>query len=229
VSLPATANKRPNWFDCTTVNIPLFPLNTVLFPQGLLPLRVFEVRYTDMVRDCLRTGTPFGVVNISRGSESQDHDASEPAEHYLTGTLANIVDFDMHEPAVLMIAAHGGQRFKVTSTNAHASGLLHAQIQTLAPDQACPVPAFLSKCASLLQQITKELEAQYAQAEKEGQKPFSFPVAKPYQFDDAGWVANRFAELMPLTRKQKQLLLETLSPIERLEWVDAFLKDKDVI
>jgi uncharacterized protein len=210
-----------------TVNIPLFPLNTVLFPQGLLPLRVFEVRYTDMVRDCLRTGTPFGVVNISRGSDTQD--AGEPAEHYLTGTLANIVDFDMQEPAVLMIAAHGGQRFKVISTNAQASGLLHAQIQTLDADEACAIPEGLSKCASLLEQIVKELEAQYAQAEKAGQKPFSFPVAKPYQFDDAGWVANRFAELMPLPRKQKQLLLETLLPIERLEWVDAFLKDKDVI
>ncbi len=211
------------------MNIPLFPLNTVLFPQGLLPLRVFEVRYTDMVRDCLRTGTPFGVVNISRGSETKASDSAQPTEHYLTGTLANVVDFDMHEPAVLMIAAQGGQRFKVKSTNAQANGLIRAEIDTVASDVAQPVPEGLAKCATLLEHIVKELENQYAQVEKSGQKPFSFPVAKPYQFDDAGWVANRFAELMPLPRNQKQRLLETLSPIERLEWIDSFLREKDVI
>jgi Lon protease-like protein len=206
------------------LNIPLFPLNTVLFPQGLLPLRVYEVRYTDMVRDCLRTGTPFGVVNISRGSDVQ----TSP-EHFLTGTLANIVDFDMHEPAVLMIAALGGQRFKVQSTNAQASGLIRAQIELIDADEACAIPDEHSKCAKLLEQIIGELENQYAKVEKAGQKPFSFPVAKPYQFNDAGWVANRFAELMPLPRNDKQMLLEQTQPAQRLAWIHDFLAAKDVI
>jgi uncharacterized protein len=208
------------------LNVPLFPLNTVLFPQGLLPLRVFEVRYTDMVRDCLRTGTPFGVVNIARGTDVQT--ASSP-EHYLTGTLATIVDFDMHEPGVLMIAAQGGQRFKVLATHAQASGLIRSDIVTLPSDPSCAVETTQQKCAALLTQIVKELEQQYEQVEKAGQKPFAFPVAKPYQFDDAGWVANRFAELMPIARGSKQMLLETIDPAQRLSWIYDFLKEKDVV
>jgi uncharacterized protein len=208
------------------LNIPLFPLNTVLFPQGLLPLRVFEVRYTDMVRDCLRTKTPFGVVNITRGSDTK---ASSDPEHCLIGTLATVVDFDMHEPAVLMIAAQGGQRFKVISTHAQASGLIRADIAPLPDNDACAIPQEQQKCATLLAQIIKELEQQHEQAEKAGQKPFVFPVAKPYQLDDAGWVANRFAELMPIARTSKQMLLEQSNPSERLNWIHDFLKEKDVI
>ncbi len=212
------------------MNIPLFPLNTVLFPQGLLPLRVFEVRYTDMVRDCLRTGTPFGVVNISRGQNATSEAASnDTSEHCLTGTLATVVDFDMHEPAVLMIAAQGGLRFKVNASHAQASGLIRADVETVPADSSCAIPKAQLNCATLLAQIVKELEAQYEQVEKSGQKPFSFPVAKPYRFDDAGWVANRFAELMPIARSSKQLLLEMQNPVERLKWIGDFLKDKDVV
>jgi uncharacterized protein len=213
------------------VKIPLFPLNTVLFPQGLLPLRVFEVRYTDMVRDCLRTGTPFGVVNITRGSDVLDTESADNnrTEHFLTGTLANIVDFDMHEPAVLMIAALGGQRLKVISSNAQSNGLLHAQVDLIDSDAVCPIPSEHDQSARLLEQIINELQAQYQQAETDGAKPFSFPVAKPFQFNDAGWVANRFAELMPLPRHKKQMLLELTDPLARLRWVHDFLKDKDVV
>jgi uncharacterized protein len=208
------------------LNIPLFPLNTVLFPQGLLPLRVFEVRYTDMVRDCLRNSTPFGVVNITRGSDAQ---SSGDTEHCLIGTLATVVDFDMHEPAVLMIAAQGGQRFKVIATHAQASGLIRADVAVLPDSEACAIAQEQQKCAALLAQIIKELEQQHEQAEKSGQKPFAFPVAKPYQLDDAGWVANRFSELMPIARTSKQMLLEQSSASERLSWIHDFLKEKDVI
>ena len=189
-------------------------------------MRVFEVRYTDMVRDCLRTGTPFGVVNITRGSDTQ---ASSDPEHCLTGTLATIVDFDMHEPAVLMIAAQGGQRFTVQSTHAQASGLIRADVTLIEGDMPSTIPETQQKCATLLEQIIKELEQQHTQAEKDGQKPFGFPVAKPYQLDDAGWVANRFSELMPIARTSKQMLLEQSNPNERLNWIHDFLKEKDVI
>jgi uncharacterized protein len=208
------------------LNIPLFPLNTVLFPQGLLPLRVFEVRYTDMVRDCLRTNTPFGVVNITRGGDAK---ASSDPEHCLIGTLATVVDFDMHEPAVLMIAAQGGQRLKVIATHAQASGLIRADVTLLADSDGGAIPQEQQKCAALLAQIIKELEQQHEQAEKSGQKPFAFPVSKPYHLDDAGWVANRFAELMPIARTSKQMLLEQSNSNERLNWIHDFLKEKDVI
>ena len=208
------------------MNIPLFPLNTVLFPQGLLPLRVFEVRYTDMVRDCLRTSTPFGVVNIARGSQSRDTHAPE---HCLIGTLATVVDFDMHEPAILMIAAQGGQRFKVRDTHAQASGLLRADIELMAQDAACPIASEHHTCADLLTQIIQELGHQHAAADQAGHKPFAFPVAKPFQFDDAGWVANRYAELMPIARSSKQTLLEEQDPAKRLTWIYDFLKEKEVL
>jgi Lon protease-like protein len=208
------------------VNIALFPLNTVLFPQGLLPLRVFEVRYTDMVRDCLRTNSPFGVVNIVRGSDTKSH---QNPEHCITGTLATIVDFDMHEPAVLLIAAQGGQRFRVDSTNAQATGLLRANVTLIPNDDACTIATEQQKSAALLAQIIKELEQQHDQAIKDGQKPLTLPVAKPYHLDDAGWVANRFAELMPIARHNKQMLLETHDPTQRLAWINDFLKEKEVL
>ncbi len=210
------------------MNIPLFPLNTVLFPQGLLPLRVFEVRYTDMVRDCLRTGTPFGVVNISRGSDFQK-DGEAPPEHHVIGTLATVADFDMVEPAVLMIAAQGGQRFRVVSTNAQSSGLIRADIELIASDTPTPIAEPQEKTALLLEQIIKELEKQQKQADEAGHKTFCFPISKPYQLDDAGWVANRFAELMPLARNEKQTLLEQTDSHARLEWITDFLTHKDVI
>ncbi len=211
------------------MNIPLFPLNTVLFPQGLLPLRVFEVRYTDMVRDCLRQGTPFGVVNITRGSDFQAQASAPAPEHALLGCLASIVDFDMVEPAVLMIAAQGGQRFHTISTNVLGNGLIQAQIETLPPDTACPITPEHENCRTLLGQIIKELEHQQELADKAGHKTFCFPIAKPYALDDAGWLANRFAELLPISQHKKQHLLTLQSPLERLQWVHDFLKEKEVL
>jgi uncharacterized protein len=210
------------------VNIPLFPLNTVLFPQGLLPLRVFEVRYTDMVRDCLRTGTPFGVVNISRGSDFQTTDESS-TEQPLIGTLATVVDFDMIEPAVLMIAARGGQRFRVKSTNTQASGLIRADIVTLADDPILAISEAHAKTRLLLEQIIKELEKQQKQANEAGHKTFCFPISQPYEIDNAGWVANRFAELMPMGRQERQALLEQVDPVARLQWISDYLIEKDVL
>jgi uncharacterized protein len=214
------------------VNIPLFPLSTVLFPQGLLPLRVFEVRYTDMVRDCLRTGTPFGVVNLGRSAASAAPDDDTPEqgdEHPLIGTLATVVDFDMLEPGVLMIAAHGGQRFKVLSTDTQSNGLIRAHVALLPEDPCVPLPEAHNKAGQLLEQILAELKKQHAEALKAGNKPFCFPVLEPFLCEDAGWVAHRFAEFMPLQRRRKQWLLEQTDPLVCMDWIGAFLKDKDVI
>lgn len=220
------------------LNIPLFPLNTVLFPHGLLPLRVFEVRYTDMVRDCLRLGTPFGVVNIASGVELAQPDvkpdeltadSSALTDIKLTGTLATIVDFDMQEPGVLMIAAYGGQRFTVQSTHAQADGLLRAQVTVLENSAAHAVPTEQIKASQLLEQIVGELQKQHDEALKQGHKPFVFPVAKPYAFDDAGWVADRYTEFMPLPRSRKQTLLENNDPLNRMAWIWDLLNEKGVL
>ena len=208
------------------LNIPLFPLNTVLFPAGVVPLRVFELRYTDMVRDCLREGTPFGVVNIVRGSGAKTASAQE---HHIVGTLATVIDFDMHDPGVLLIAVQGGQRFKVLDTHAKNNGLIRADVELIDSEATAPVPEALDACVKLAMQISQQLEEQFAEAEKAGVKPFVFPLPKPYQFEEAGWLANRYAELMPLEQRQRQMLLEMLDPVARLRWVYDFLKSKDII
>jgi Lon protease-like protein len=173
----------------STINIPLFPLNTVLFPQGLMPLRVFEIHYLDMVRDCLRNNTPFGVVNIVRGDDINDQDkhlddntkaikhtkntkstknpknikdikdAKKTTESIepLFGTLATIVDFDMLEPTILLIAAKGGERFKVLHTHTQLDGLLRADVTVLPSPIANTLDDPDQACVLLLKRIIEEL------------------------------------------------------------------------
>jgi Lon protease-like protein len=233
----------------------------VLFPQGLLPLRVFEMRYLDMVRDCLRNNTPFGVVNIVSGNEESDGvddlgntlkkpdnaETDTPSLHPsvstasqtpndatvastpIVGTLATVVDFDMVDPAILMIAVKGGQRFKVLHTHTQADGLLRAEVELL---PALPETALQDDdrvCVALLKRIIEELESQHKEAEESGQKTFCFPIEKPYQLHDAGWIAHRFAEIMPISLKHKQLILQLNDAQSRLNWVINFLKNKDVV
>ena len=196
----------------------------MLFPAGIVPLRVFELRYVDMVRDCLRESTPFGIVNIVRGT-----DIDQAASHHLIGTLATVVDFDMHDPGVLLIAAQGGQRFKVLATQAQDNGLIRADVELIESELDAAVPESMDACAKLLVQIAQQIEDQFNEAEKTGVKPFVFPLPKPYAFEEAGWLANRYAELMPIPRAQKQVLLEQLDPIARLTWIHGFLKEKEIV
>ena len=225
------------------MKIPLFPLGSVLFPDGLLPLRVFELRYTDMVRDCMRAGTPFGVVLIDSETQSAPESAqatkrvqsrqaplphpSKP-QHYAIGTLATIVDFDMREPGVLLIAVNGGQRFRVLSTTAQANGLIVGEVEVLAPDAPADVPPEYELCSELLTRLLQEMDRQFAHATRAGEAPFCTMVAKPYRVDEAVWLSNRHAELMPIPTSAKQALLALTDPIERLSLIVAFLKGHDV-
>jgi uncharacterized protein len=257
----------------STINIPLFPLNTVLFPQGLMPLRVFEIHYLDMVRDCLRNNTPFGVVNIVRGDDINDQDKhlddnTKAIKHTkntkstkitnninninntnnikdikgikdtekttesiepLFGTLATIVDFDMLEPTILLIAAKGGERFKVLHTHTQLDGLLRADVTVLPSPIANTLDDPDQACVLLLKRIIEELEVQHKDAAEAGQRTFCFPIEKPYQFDDTAWIAHRFAEIMPISLKHKQLILSLPDAQARLNWVVEFLKTKEVV
>lgn len=241
------------------INIPLFPLNTVLFPQGLLPLRVFETHYLDMVRDCLRNNLPFGVVNIVSGDEINDsedpvipsiitlkksdintiktvnpiaesivesNDLDKPP---LLGTLAYIIDFDKVDPMILLIAVKGGDRFKVLHTHTQSNGLLRADVELL----PSPIHTVLNEadeaCVMLLKRIIEELETQHKEATESGQRTFCFPIEKPYQFNDKAWIAHRFAEMMPISLKHKQLILSLPDAQARLDWVINFLKLKEVV
>lgn len=179
-----------------TSELPLFPLNTVLFPQGPLMLRIFEPRYLDMVSWCVRERSPFGVCLIRNGSETG------PVEMASIGTLAQIVDWDARDDGMLGIVARGGGRFTLETSWRRKDGLNIGRISVLPDDETAPLPAEWRPFAALLRRILSRLESQYHWSDDD--------------FAEAGWVGCRFAEALPLPLAQKQVLLEMTNPLERL-------------
>jgi Lon protease-like protein len=178
-------------------DVPLFLLNTVLFPEGLLPLRVFEQRYLEMVKTCLRDQTPFGVCRIREGAE-----VGAPATHEDIGCLAQIRHWDMQQLGLLQIIAQGDRRFRVLERRVRADGLALARIEVLPEEADGPPPASFAAGRQLLERIAAE----------HGEKIF----AKPYRFDSSAWVGARLAEVLPLAGPVKQQLLELDGP-QRLQ------------
>ena len=184
--------------------LPLFPLKTVLFPAGRLPLRVFEARYMDMVTRCMREGTAFGVCLIAAGEE-----VGEAAVPHPVGTEALLEQWEMTQPGLLTLVARGGRRFRVIDHEVERDGLLVAEVRWLAEAQPQPVPAALHDLLPLLQTIVAEL----------GER-----LPPPHRFDDAAWVGARYAELLPISLQAKQRLLELDDVLSRLEIVQQFLR-----
>jgi Lon protease-like protein len=179
--------------------IPLFPLKVVLFPGGQLTLRIFEQRYIDMVTECTRDETGFGIVLVVDSGIPE-----QPAWHSRIGTLAMIRDFFTHDDGLLGISVEGTQRFRINQTKARHDGLLIASVEWLAPDPPDPVPeAFL-----LLVELTRKF-SEVAAAD--------YPALSSLQLDDASWVGFRLAELLPLEDMERQQLLECGNAIERLQ------------
>jgi Lon protease-like protein len=197
--------------------LPLFPLRTVLFPGGQLALQVFEARYLDLVTDCLRTQQPFGTICLRQGSEAGRSD--EPVRLEEVGTLAQIQDVDAERPGILRLRCLGGQRFRVQGTpTQRENGLWVASVRAVAPDAArAPGPAVLPTVQALAEAIRKL------------QASDQVPFAPPYRLDDAGWVANRWCELLPISIEARQKLMELDDPVIRLSLVDGFLRDKKVV
>jgi len=193
--------------------LPLFPLNTVLFPGGTLPLRVFEPRYVDMVSACLKNGTEFGVCLISEGRE-----VGAPAEPADAGCRAHISDWDVSQPGMLNITTTGTQRFRVLSTRVSPAGLVEARVVDIADDAAEAVPAELAHCARLLEQVIGQINAQQGG----GARP---PIAPPYRYEDAAWVANRLAELLPVPLPMRQRLMVQKGGAARLAEVARILAE----
>ena len=183
--------------------LPLFPLSTVLFPGGPLRLRIFEPRYLDLVRHCLKESRAFGVVLILEGLE-----AGEAASVATTGTSARLVDFDTLPDGLLGIDCVGEQRFRLCRRWQQADGLNLAQVDYLPDDPRCALPAELAHLGELLRELLPQLGDRYAH------------VTACY--DDAGWVGNRWAEVLPLTSAEKQQLLELVDPLARLAQVAAW-------
>jgi len=202
--------------------LPLFPLGTVLYPGGLLPLRIFEVRYLDMVGKCHRAGTPFGVVGLTQGAEVRV--AGAEAEQFAgIGTVAHIRSFESPQPGLMEIECVGGSRFRVLGSELHRHGLWTAEVELVDEDIALAIPDDLQHTGEALQRLLRTLqERQRQQAEATGTAP-RLPIAEPFRFDDCGWVANRWCELLPLQPELKQRLMELGSPLMRLELVSDLL------
>ena len=206
----------------TLSDLPLFPLGSVLFPGGLLPLRIFEVRYLDMIGKCRKNGTPFGVVALTQGTEvrrlqAEAGDGDFPTESFEDiGTLASITEFSAPQAGLVMVRCTGTQRFKVSRSHQLKHGLWMAEVTTLPADKPVPVPSDLQAASDGLKKVLRTLQERDVPADQ-------MPVLPPYQFDDCAWVANRWSELLPMSAKRKHQLMALDNPLLRLELVNDIL------
>jgi len=198
----------------TLQSLPLFPLGAVLFPGGILPLRIFEVRYLDMISRCHKAGAPFGVVLLTQGHEVRQPGATESFSR--VGTLATISDLDTPRPGLMVIRASGAQRFRITASDQLRHGLWVADVERIPADMAVPIPDDLKFTAAALGKLIQSLR------QKAG-SPDQLPIQGPWQLDDCGWVANRWCELLPLPVQLKERLMELDNPLVRLELVSDVL------
>ena len=178
------------------MKVPLFPLSTVLYPGGPLPLRIFEPRYLDMISRCLKSDVPFGVLLIKSGSETG------PAKTYDVGTLARITDWYQGSDGLLGITAIGEQRFRLKSVERQPDGLNIGEIELLEPEDRHLLPEEYKPLAGILAGVLDDLGRLYESLDR--------------QYDDAGWVGYRFAEILPITPEQKQSCLEANDALQRL-------------
>ena len=193
----------------STERTPIFPLGTVLFPGGLLPLRIFEARYMDMARDCLKRQRPFGVSLIREGRE-----VGAPATPEPIGCLARIIDCDMQQLGVLQVMTHGGERFRILDSNVNAQGLISADIEMLPDEPDLALPEEFAACRRLLEMVVKD----------QGDEVF----AAPHRFDDAVWVGYRLSEILPAPPAAKQKLLELEDSLSRLSILQRFLEQHGI-
>jgi Lon protease-like protein len=214
---PAKPNTEINTGAPLAAPLALFPLKMVLFPGAVLHLNIFEARYLDLVADCMRTGQAFGVVCLRQGSEAGR--SSEALRVEDVGVRAHIEEVDAEQPGILRVRCLGGERFRIQAPpTQHVNGLWTAPVQAIAPDTLrAPGPAVTSTVTALAEAIRK-LEAHEPS-----------PFAQPYRLEDAGWVANRWCELLPISLGAKQKLMELEDASIRLSLVDGFLRDKKVV
>ena len=201
----------PLWFDSennvTRFSLPIFPLKTVLFPGGLLPLKVFETRYVDMLKECLKNESPFGVCLIREGEETGNAAVPESV-----GTLAHIRDWDMPQMGLWHINAIGGRRFAIESTQVNSQQLIIADVVRLSEEDAAPVPPELAMCRAVLTAVEEKIGTDWRTGE-----------ADP---DNAVWLGYRLAEILPLKPSVKQNLLEMNDPVTRLQILHTFLQQQ---
>lgn len=186
------------------VEIPIFPLNAVLFPGGLLPLRIFEQRYMEMAKGCLRDDTPFGVCLIRSGRE-----VGAPATPEAVGCTAKIVEWDMQQLGVLSVTAVGGQRFRILASRVTEAGLTRATVEMIPQEADAALAGEFSACADVLKAVIAEHGTGI--------------MAEPHRFESSAWVSARLTEILPVPLTAKQKLLELEDASQRIEILNKFL------
>ena len=197
--------------------LPLFPLRLVLYPGAQLGLKVFEARYLDLMSHCMRTMSPFGVVCLRQGGDVRGSD-DDKVRFETIGVLAHLQDVDAEQTGILRVRCHGGSRFSLSAPRQRADGLWLARTRPLADDEPAAVPPELAAAAKALSHAIQSLLAQ-------DQHPF----APPFRLDDAGWVANRWCEILPISAAAKQRLMALDEPVLRLKLVDEYLRGKGLV
>ncbi len=195
--------------------IPLFPLTQGLFPDGLLPLQIFEVRYLDLIKRCHQQQQPFGVAWIQQGSEVQVP-GQVPTLHPM-GCMAHIREFEQVQPTFFRVVCQGGLRFQLHDVQPGPYGVLQGRVSYVAQDPEVDIPIALQSHADRLGKVI-------AAAQKQGVID-QLPIFAPYHLDQCGWLANRYAEAMPISAQLKLELLSELDPLKRLESVTRLLQD----
>jgi uncharacterized protein len=198
--------------------LPLFPLRSVLFPGGLLALKVFEARYLDLVADCLRRQQPFGVVCLLQGDEVRAGKSAN-VRFENTGVLARLDDVDSEQPGVLRARCTGTRRFRLEGSAQQQADGLWVCAAALLPEDPVQAPGVE------LQPTVQALANAIAKLKTQGAEPFNLP----HRLDDAGWVANRWCEILPITLAAKQKLMELDEPQVRLQLVHDYLRGKGVV
>ena len=187
--------------------VPIFPLGTVLFPGGVLPLKIFEVRYVEMAKACLREKSPFGVCLIREGTEVGTPAVPEPI-----GCLARIAQCDVEQLGVLQVKAEGLERFRIASTEVRRDGLIVGSVEDLHPEAQVTEAPGLAESAEFLKKVMPAIGAER--------------FTQPYRYEDASWVGFRLAEILPLRMEVKQKLLELTDATMRIELLYGFLKQQ---
>jgi uncharacterized protein len=186
----------------------IFPLTTVLFPGGALPLKIFEQRYIEMTKICIRDERPFGVCLIKEGNE-----VGAPAIPESVGCLARIEHWDMPQLGMFHLLARGDDRFRVHESRVARNGLMSASIERLPPEPLQPEVDYA--CQEVLRRII----------ERVGEANFPTPLA----LDDASWVSYRLAETLPIDMPVRQALLELQTAAERLQRLREILTKEGLI
>jgi Lon protease-like protein len=188
------------------MEIPIFPLNTVLYPEGRLPLRIFEVRYVDMTKACIRDDSVFGVCQILEGRE-----AGDPATPAMIGCTARIAEWDVPSAGLFSLITRGERVFRIREHWVAPAGLIRAHVELGPPPVETPLPESAAPLGKFLSELIERSDATH------------FP--QPHRLDDTAWICHRFAEILPLPREQKLALLAAHDPLDKLSLIERAIAD----